>query len=239
MGYLFETHMHTSEGSACAVSSGKEEARAYFEKGYSGIVVTDHFFNGNCAIEKDLPWKERVDLFVRGYENAKDEGDKLGLCVFFGFEYFSDGAEVLVYGVEPNFLYDNENLDKIGIKKLAKLVREAGGITSLAHPFRECDYLYGIRLFVETDAVESVNAAHRNNPEFNRRAYEFALDRGKFMTAGSDLHRSEDVSRSGMMFDNEIKTPADFVAAVKAGEYKIMLYGEEYKYTPKDYLSLM
>ena len=51
-GYLYETHMHTSEGSACGQSAGAEMARAYAENGYTGIIVTDHFFYGNTADRK-------------------------------------------------------------------------------------------------------------------------------------------------------------------------------------------
>ena len=46
-GYKYETHLHTSETSACAVSSAGDMVRAYADAGYTGIVVTDHFFNGN------------------------------------------------------------------------------------------------------------------------------------------------------------------------------------------------
>ena len=237
MGYLFETHLHTSEGSACARSSGVEMVRAHHEKGYYGIVVTDHFFNGNTAIRSDLPWKERVDLFVRGYESAKEEGEKLGVVVLFGFEFAAHGAEFLAYGIEPDFLYANPDFDKVGIRKFTECVREAGGITSLAHPFREAGHLYGIHLYHDTDAVETVNAAHYNNPDFNRRAYEYALDREKLMTAGSDLHYAEDISGSGMMFNREVKTATDFVSAVKDKDFKLMLHGKEYRYIPKHYVS--
>ena len=34
--YLYETHMHTSEASACAGSTGAQMARAYKEAGYTG-----------------------------------------------------------------------------------------------------------------------------------------------------------------------------------------------------------
>ena len=47
--YLYETHMHTSEASACAGSTGAQMARAYKEAGYTGIIVTDHFFYGNTS----------------------------------------------------------------------------------------------------------------------------------------------------------------------------------------------
>ena len=40
-GYLYETHMHTSEGSACGQAGGAQMARAYGAGGYAGIIVTD------------------------------------------------------------------------------------------------------------------------------------------------------------------------------------------------------
>lgn len=41
--YKYETHMHTSEGSACGASSGAEQVEAYYNAGYAGIIITDHF----------------------------------------------------------------------------------------------------------------------------------------------------------------------------------------------------
>ena len=66
MLYRYETHMHTSEASACAVSTGAQMADAHKAAGYTGIIVTDHFFNGNSAVPRDLPWEERIDLFCKG-----------------------------------------------------------------------------------------------------------------------------------------------------------------------------
>ena len=53
MFYKYETHLHTSEVSKCAHNTGAEMARAYKKAGYTGIFVTDHFFNGNCAIPEN------------------------------------------------------------------------------------------------------------------------------------------------------------------------------------------
>ena len=47
--YKYETHLHTCEASACASAKGEEQARRYKELGYDGIIVTDHFFNGNTS----------------------------------------------------------------------------------------------------------------------------------------------------------------------------------------------
>ena len=93
MPFFYETHMHTCQASACGKATGKEQARAYKEAGFAGIIITDHFFGGNTAVSRELPWEERVDLFWKGYEDAKEEGDRIGLDVFFG-HVFSLGKRV-------------------------------------------------------------------------------------------------------------------------------------------------
>ena len=71
MQYLYETHLHTVEASACGKTPGKDYIDFMMAKGYAGIIVTDHFFNGNSCVPKDLPWEERVELYCLGYEHAK------------------------------------------------------------------------------------------------------------------------------------------------------------------------
>ena len=39
--------------------------------------------NGNTTVPKDPPWEIKVELFCRGFENAYEEGRKIGLDVFF------------------------------------------------------------------------------------------------------------------------------------------------------------
>ena len=53
--FLYETHMHTREGSACASATGQEMVRAHIKAGYTGMIVTDHCFNVNTAVPADLP----------------------------------------------------------------------------------------------------------------------------------------------------------------------------------------
>ena len=38
--FTIETHLHTAQGSACAVSTGEEMARAHKAAGYEAIIVT-------------------------------------------------------------------------------------------------------------------------------------------------------------------------------------------------------
>ena len=48
--YRYDLHVHTYEGSACARSTGAELADFYKEKGYDGIVISDHFWRGNTRV---------------------------------------------------------------------------------------------------------------------------------------------------------------------------------------------
>ena len=41
MPFLYETHMHTCQASACGKCTGKEHARFYKEQGYTGIIMTN------------------------------------------------------------------------------------------------------------------------------------------------------------------------------------------------------
>ncbi len=41
--YQYETHLHTSEVSACSVAPAVELVHFYKKLGYAGIFVTDHF----------------------------------------------------------------------------------------------------------------------------------------------------------------------------------------------------
>ena len=70
MGFLYETHLHTCQASACGKVNGEDYIRYMMDKGFSGIVVTDHFFNGNTCVPADLPWNEKVEMYCSGYERA-------------------------------------------------------------------------------------------------------------------------------------------------------------------------
>ena len=101
--YIYETHLHTAEGSACGSMPGEAMARVYKEAGYAGIVITDHFYHGNTAVDRSLAWPEWVEQFCKGYENAKQRGEEIGLQVFFGWESGYQGTEFLIYGLDQQW----------------------------------------------------------------------------------------------------------------------------------------
>ena len=221
--YLYETHLHTMEASACSMISGKEQARAYKKAGYSGIVVTDHFFNGNTSIPDNLPWEERVNLFYKGYESAKREGDKIGLSVFFAWESNYDGTEFIVLGLGKDFLLDNPDYLSWSIKKQYENVKEAGGYIIHAHPFRIRSYIKEVRLFPEyTDAVEVVNIGN-GNKEFDNQALEYARKHNFPAIAGTDSHGYEE-KRTGIAFNYKIEDNIDLIEGIRSRDFKIIPY---------------
>lgn len=219
--FLYETHLHTKEASACAVLSGAEHARYYKEAGYTGIIVTDHFFNGNSCIPKNLPWEQRVDLFCMGYENAKDEGERIGLSVFFGWEANFHATEFLIYGLDKEWLKAHPDILKWSIEEQYQKVHEAGGLVVHAHPFRERPYIPEVRLFPESvDAVEAINVGNRND-EFDEKAFRYAKKYKLPVTAGTDAHGLEN-RHSGIAFSHRINDIHDYISTIKTGNYELL-----------------
>lgn len=217
--YKYETHMHTFEASACGGSTGAEMADKYKSEGYTGIIVTDHFFNGNTAVPRDLPWKERVELFCKGYENAKARGDEIGLDVFFGFEYGNGGSDFLVYGLDKDWLMENDHILEYEITRFLEYARKSGGMVVQAHPFRDYEYIRGTMHCPHfVDGVEIVNASH-SDPEFNRRAQMYAQWYDLPVTGGSDAHNTADRWYGGGVYSNiKFTSSLDYARAMARGE---------------------
>ena len=190
MRFVYETHMHTCQGSACGTSTGSEHARYYNEMGYTGIIITDHFFGGNTAVDRSLPWKERIEQFCSGYEDALAEGQKIGLDVFFGWEQGYGDDEYLVYGLDKAWLLAHPEVEHWTRAEQLENVHRDGGCVIQAHPFRmRTYYMHHIRLGERfSDGCEVANFG--NNPWDDARAYRWAKAHDRVMTAGSDNHRS-------------------------------------------------
>lgn len=233
--YLYETHLHTSQVSACAGSSGSEMAKACKKAGYAGMIVTDHNWGGNTAVNRRLPWKEWVVGFCKGYEDAKNTGDKIGLDVFFGWEAGYAGTEFLIYGLSPQWLLAHPEIRRASVEEQYILVKEGGGMVIHAHPFREEYYIPKIRLFPEyVDGVEVINATHSNpssmahfDPAFDKKAADYAGKHEFFTTAGSDIHTTR-LLGGGMAFSRKLTDIQDFIKAVCNKEDYVLTDGVRY-----------
>ena len=227
MSYRYETHMHTVEGSACGRSTGKEMVRAYKEAGYTGVFVTDHFFNGNCAVDRSLSWEEKVEQFCKGYENAKEEGDKIGLDVFFGFEYCVDAADFLVYNLSKEWLLKYPDIDRWEPRRAFAQMHADGGCIVHAHPFREGDYINHIHLFPrDVDGVEILNGGQLREPWMNERAKIYAMMYELPVTSGSDSHYAGGLPGCGVEMADRIEVPTDYLKCMRAGELTLLAEGK-------------
>lgn len=217
MPYRYETHMHTCQASACGKSTGAEQARFYREIGYAGIFITDHFFGGNSAVPRDLPWHERIDRFCAGYEDALIEGQKLGLSVFFGLEQNFEGDEYLLYGLDKAWLLAHPDMEHWTRKKQFDEVHAAGGAVIQAHPFRDRDYIRFIHLGLKyCDGIEVANTGNRFYNDVCARHY--AERYHLLTTAGSDNHNcavADPARLMGVELDAPLTSGRDYARLIR------------------------
>ena len=228
--YKTETHMHTAEGSACASAAGAQQAEQYKAQGYDTIIITDHFFNGNPAVDRSQPWEGMVEQFCSGYENAKKRGDEIGLNVLFGLEYAWEGADLLVYGVDKKWLLENPDLMQINVREFCDRVHANGGAIVHAHPFREAHwYIFDLKFLPwHTDGVEIYNGGNAEKV-WNERAKWYAEQYGFTATAGSDCHHIGGDRFFGVLTEEPITDIAQYVDAVKNKKIAGLYVPEKYK----------
>lgn len=218
--YKYETHCHTKKVSKCSHIEAADLVEFYKSCGFSGIFITDHFFNGNTTVDRNQPWNKMVEDFCKGYDEALKKGKEIGIDVFFGFEYSYHGTDVLVYGLDKEWLLSHPDVMSLGTTEFCDFARSEGALLIHAHPFREASYIDMIRLFPRNvDGVEIYNAC-RTDFE-NARAKEYADNYGLLYSAGTDNHVGLRESLGGMEFDGKILSIPDFVSKMKNGRGKV------------------
>ena len=194
--YLFELHTHTKETSRCSKIFASDLIRIHHELGYDGICITDHFYGGFFEELGKLPWGEKVDSYLRGFRTAREEGKKYGITVLLGMEYCIPNTEddILIYGFDEAFLYRHENLHLLDEWALKKLAEQNDLLLIQAHPFRKMvsktydNIVEGFEIF----------NSHPRHDSMDEKAEEHASGFGGIKISGSDVHRPEDIGRSGV-----------------------------------------
>ena len=230
MGYKYETHLHTSNSSACGHSRASEYISYYKEMGYAGIFVTDHFFLGNTCIDRSLPWTEWVSQYCAAYREAYEEGLKQDFPVFFGWEATYQGDDYLVYGLDEAWLMQHPEVTTWTVPEQYRVVHAAGGLVIQAHPFRERGYMNSIHLHpYDCDGWEVANAGNESYQD--ALAYRYAGGHGMKMTAGSDIHRVDGTNSKqifGMEFDTPLTSALDYVHRFLNGDTGKPIYPKEW-----------
>ena len=218
-----ETHIHTMEVSSCSHMRAVDMVRKYASKGYSTLCITDHFQSNTLDGVGDIPWADKMTLFLSGYYKAKREGEKLGVNVIMGAEFCFAGASnhYVVYGISKEFLDAHPNLHKMTIAEFSKIAKENGLFVVQAHPYRDGKN-YPTTEYVDAIELYNSNPRHENNTEL---AEALIKETDIPVSAGSDAHREVDVALSGLITEEEIKTAADLIDCIK--NRKVILIGKE------------
>jgi hypothetical protein len=219
--YLYETHLHTSPVSRCALWSVREAVEYYKNAGYAGIFVTNHFIDGNIAFPKDASYADKINFYFSDAEEAVRIGKEIGLDVFTGVEMSNWGTDFLVYGLDKAWYLAHPEIYDMNKRELLEMLKDAGALVVQAHPFREAGYIDHIRLYPRN--VHGVEIDNANRTAFeNEMARQYADNYGLRIFAGSDNHGEEEqVDFAGLQFETPIADEQDFVRRVLSGEINL------------------
>lgn len=223
--YKLEMHVHTSPTSRCSTTKACIAAERYIKAGYHGIVLTNHINNSTYLYREEMPWKEKVDHFVRGYEDMQHAAGN-ELKVIFGCEinltplgapsYISN--DYLVYGATPEWLYQAGDVRRMSLKELSDCVHSAGALLVQAHPFRYTTIIMDDRLL---DGVEVFNGNH-NHDSHNYLTELWAQKKGLIRTSGSDFHCPDDPICAGIMTEYPVEDGETLLQTLRSGSYQII-----------------
>lgn len=223
MAFLYETHLHSSPASRCGVSPSDSYIEPYKKAGYTGAILTNHFFNGNSGIDRSLPWEERVHLYCEDFYKMAEAAKDKDFDVFFGLEFNFHGDEYLIFGekITEDWLLKHPEIMTLSHLELFKLIDSEGALMLQAHPYRLRSYMSGI--FLHPEAVHGCEVYNAGNqPEENEKALAYAKEHDFIQTAGSDNHNVANFDGLGktfhpgaVVFEERPKDINDFVRLLK------------------------
>ncbi len=221
--FRYEMHLHDSACSRCGWSSGEDFARIAKERGFSGFVITNHFYHGNSAIDRTLPWSDFVGAYAKDYEDTKKVAEEYDLDVFFGFEEgYGSGQHLLVYGLSPEVVANEPKFPDMSLPEIYAFVHKNNGFLAFAHPYRNLSDA-DIKNYPDiryADAIEVYNAG--NMPESNQMAAEFIKNTGARTIAGSDTHSIKSFGKGGLVFSRRLYNSESLVEDLFANRYELI-----------------
>lgn len=219
--YRYETHMHTMPASKCGKATVREQLEFYKSMGYAGVFVTNHFIDGNLAMDSTHPYEERVNFYFADFEEAQRIGKELDIAVFDGVEMSYKGTDFLVYGLHKDWYLQHPEIDGMKKTEELQLLMDAGAMIIQAHPYREANYIDHIRLFPRhVHGIEVLNATQSDFRNEMARIYADAYELVHF--AGSDNHRAGGAKRlAGMECDTPLEDEQDFIRRFLNGSMRI------------------
>lgn len=220
MEYKYEIHCHTKEVSRCGQVYAKDAVAMYREKGYSGIVITDHYSPMTFSPLQVYRPQKFTEFYISGYKNALKAAGK-DFTVLLGMElrFYATANDYLVYGITEDFLKNNGNLMTYYPRRFYNLARKNNLLFVQAHPFRE-----GMIRSQPShiDGCEIYNGKNRKS-DANAKAEEWAKENNmQIRTGGSDFHKPKDLATSGIITETPIKTNDDLLKILRNNDFEII-----------------
>lgn len=214
MAYLYEMHMHTSDTSPCGWVSAEEGVTMYRLKGYSGVVVTDHYCSDVFNPIAHLSHDEQMDRFLAGYRHARKAVKGWDFDVLLGVEYrnMESYNDYLVYGLEEDFFYREKDLMNRPIDQVFNLFHDNNAIIFQAHPYRP--YVSNLDHPDLIDGIERHNGNARQNYDV-KKTVRALRTRNLRAIASSDFHIEEDLANGGIVFGERISSEGALVQALR------------------------
>ncbi len=220
----FDMHCHTKEGSLDGKVPVEEFIDVLIEKGYDGMLISDHdSYNGYRAWKRN-PVCQRQQDFV----------------VLKGIEYDTIDAGHILVIMPENVKLPILELRGLPVQLLIRIVHKNGGILGPAHPCGEkyMSILNTRRHFnrpavmEQFDFIEGFNACE--SEESNQRAREIAKDFGKPVFGGSDAHKLDCIGLGMTEFAERITCESELIALIRErGQEACVCGGSYYERTTK------
>lgn len=193
-----DLHVHTCVSSPCSRIDPERMVLRAIETGLDAVCVTEHDE-------------------IEGAEVAREIGRRHGFPVFRGVEVFTDMGDMLTFG-----LYRDAPAWRVPLEELLELCGSTGAVLIPAHPCRVSGELERLHrpekvefLLMSVTALETHNGGC--TPGGNRAALELAESRSLPGVGGSDAHFEFQVGRCLTIFDDDVATEEELIAALKAG----------------------
>lgn len=218
-----DMHCHTKEGSPDCKLELLENIEILKQKGYQGMLITDHDSYKAYRYYQKLPRKPGQFVVLKGIEyDTIDAGHML---------------IVMPAGVKLPIL----ELRGLPVLLLVEIVHRYGGIIGPAHPCGE--KFLSIRntlrgklsqsIYKKFDFIEGYNACE--DADSNMRAMRLASEYHLPCFGGSDSHKADCVGLGYTILQEHITSETELIDYIRAGKATI-IGGRHYEHTTKEKL---
>lgn len=221
MEYKYELHCHTGDVSRCASCPAEKAVELYKARGYSGMVITDHY-SPQTFLDRHLfsPQKE-TNFYLSGYEKAlAAAGDDFTVLLGMEIRFYGMTNDYLVYGMTPEFIREHGNLMTWYPRRFHELCKKNNMIFLQAHPFRPYIYRENPK---HIDGCEIYNGK-AGDTDINEKAQLWAeMHQMKIRVGGTDFHREKNLENlSGIITDEKIRTNSDLLRILRSGDFRVI-----------------